>query len=98
MIKLYFIIFFPDFIEMEMTQKISVKIEELARVTSEVENRMETLNVEITQVQTHVETLKAEKQSTRSRITVCEEKIKALRDTVSKYKNPEPELKGVKTI
>ena len=48
--------------------------------------------------QWHVEKLKAEKQSKRSRITVCEEKIKALRDTVSKYKNPEPEPKGVKTI
>ena len=87
---------FPDFIE--MTEKILEKIEELARVISEIENRMETLDVELTQVQAHVEILKAEKQSKRSRITVCEEKIKALRDTVSKYKNPEPEPKGVKTI
>ena len=95
MIKLYFITIFPDFIE--MTEKISEKIEELTRVTSDIENRMETLSVELTQVQAHVETLKAEKQSTRTRITVCEEKIKALRETVSKHKNPEA-LKGGQTI
>ena len=83
---------------MSDTKPYEDKIEELTRVTQESEKKMEILDGELSQVQAQVETLKAEKQSRRTRITVFEEKIKTLRETVSKHKCPEQAPEVVKTI
>lgn len=93
--KLYFITIFPDFIEMTEKKSYEEKIEELKRVTTESEKRMEVLDIELSQVQGQMDALKAERESNRTRITVFEEKIKALRETVSKHKYSS---EGVKTI
>ena len=93
--KLYFITIFPDFIEMTVKKSYEEKIEELEGVISESEKKMEVLDTELSQIQGQMNSLKADRQSNRTRMTMFEEKIKALRETVSKHKSP---LEGVKTI
>ena len=93
--KLYFITIFPDFIEMTVKKSYKEKIEELEGVISESEKKMEVLDTELSQIQGQMTSLKTNRQSNRTRMTMFEEKIKALRVTVSKHKSP---LEGVKTI
>ena len=93
--KLYFITIFPDFIEMAVKKSYEEKIEELEEVISESEKKMEVLDIELSQIQGQMKSLKVDRQSNRTRMTVFEEKIKALRETVSKHKSLS---EGVKTI
>ena len=93
--KLYFITIFPDFIEMSVKKSYEEKIEELEEVISESEKKMEVLDIELSQIQGQMKSLKVDRQSNRTRMTVFEEKIKALRETVSKHKSLS---EGVKTI
>ena len=93
--KLYFITIFPDFIEMAVKKSYEEKIEELEGVISESEKKMEVLDIELSQIQGQMKSLKADRQSNRTRITVFEEKIKALRENVSKHKYPSEEVKTI---